>query len=312
MPCSTRPNGSQNGGQPVSETRQARAPRPPASGAGNSRSQKLAPNRRAAAGPVRVPAYRQITTDLAQRMNSGEFHEGAVLPGEADLASEYGVSRMTVRQALSGLAELGLVERRRGMGTIVRHHKLSRQLQRPIGLTEEIRAGGQEPGSHVLRLEELKPPATTRFALWLGTKAKVILLRRLRYADGVLIGTQDSYIPASYAPGLTHVDFENRSLSATLRDLHGLVSTYAELTIESIEAEAPIADVLEVPNGTALLRSTSVTFLPQGRPLEQTIGWFLGSRYSYRLVQGTRPGPPEAHSPPTGPVPGGPVPRRRL
>jgi GntR family transcriptional regulator len=263
--------------------------------------------------PVRnvagVPAYRQIMTDLGQRLNSGEFHEGEVLVGEPELAQQYGVSRMTVRQALAGLAEQGLVERRQGRGTVVTRHKFSRELQRPIGLTEEIRASGRAPGSHILRLEEIKPDAATRYALWVGPRARVVLLSRLRFADGVLVGLQDSYIPVTFAPGLAALDLEDKSLSAVLRERHGLVASYAELTIESIEANCELARALGVGEGTALLKSTSLSYLPQGRPLEQTVGWFLGSRYSYRLVRGAVPPSEPTDVVPTRSVPANRAPR---
>jgi GntR family transcriptional regulator len=227
--------------------------------------------------------------DLSKKIGDQRLHAGAFLPSEAALATDYGVSRMTVRQALAGLAEQGMLERRHGRGTMVARRKLRREAQRPIGLAEEIESRGQIPGSHVLRLEEISPAAVVRHALWIGPRAKAVLLRRLRFADSVLIGLQDSYIPASFAPGLARVNMEDRSLTRALLERHGLVAAYAELTIESIEASPEIASALDVPRGTALLKSTRLSYLQEGRPLEQTTGWFLGTRYSYQLVQGVAP-----------------------
>jgi GntR family transcriptional regulator len=230
--------------------------------------------------------------DLRKKIGSEQLHPGTFLPSEEKLAAEYGVSRMTVRQALAGLAEEGLLERRHGRGTIVARRKLRREAQRPIGLAEEIEARGQTQGSHVLRLEEIRATAVIRHALWIGPQGRVVLLRRLRFADNMLIGLQDSYVPASFAPGLAALNLENRSLSQVLRERHGLVALYAELTIEAVEASPETASALGVPRGTALLKSTRLSYLQEGRPLEQTIGWFLGTRYSYQLVQGTAPSTP--------------------
>lgn len=245
---------------------------------------------RASGPPSRTPAYRQIMIDLQRKIGDDEIHAGAFLPSEDKLAAQYGVSRMTVRQALTGLAEQGLLERRHGRGTVVVRSKLRREAQRPVGLTEEIAARGQTPGSHVLRLEEIRATALVRHSLWIGPAGRVVLLRRLRFADNMLIGLQETYIPASFAPGLASLNLENQSLSQILREQHGLVASYAELTIEAVEASPETASALSVPRGTALLKSTRLSYLHEGRPLEQTAGWFLGTRYSYQLVQHTVPG----------------------
>jgi GntR family transcriptional regulator len=266
----------------------ARAESPRAQQTSDVRSLKLPTGSRTDDRSGRIPVYRQIMADLGNRIESGEFREGVALPSEAELAVSYCVSRMTVRQALAGLAEQGLVERRHGSGTLVRHHKLRREAQIPIGLTEEIASRGQTARSHVLHLEEVRPTSIVRYALWIGPRAHVVLFRRLRYADDMLIGMQDSYIPLPFVPGLANFDLENKSLAKVLRD-HGLVATYAELTIETVDASPEIADALHVSRGSSLLKSTRTSFLQEGRPLEQTTGWFLGDRYSYRLIQGTPP-----------------------
>ena len=66
-----------------------------------------------------VPLYQQLVVQLQNRISSGEFSPGAVVPGEFDLSRDYGVSRITAKRALDELAEAGLVKRERGRGTRV-------------------------------------------------------------------------------------------------------------------------------------------------------------------------------------------------
>jgi GntR family transcriptional regulator len=237
----------------------------------------------------RLPRYRSIAAELSRRIDAQEFVPGSLLPSEADLAAEFSVTRMTVRQALAGLAAQGVIERRHGHGTVVAPFRLQRQVQRPIGLAEELLSRGLMPGSKVLQFDEIRPTSEARSRLWIGPRGTVFRLRRLRYADGVLIGLQESLVPAKHAPGLDDIDFNNQSLSKVLRERHGLSAAYAELSIEAVAAEPTVANALEIEPGTPVLRSTRISFLDDGRPLERTTGWFLGNRYSYRVQQGMGP-----------------------
>jgi GntR family transcriptional regulator len=240
-----------------------------------------------APSPGRQPArYRTIAASIAERIKAEELPPGSVLPSETELAESFGVTRMTVRQALAGLAGAGLIERRHGRGTIVAPIKLQRQSPLPIGLAEELKARGLTPGSHVLEFEEVAPSAEDRALLWVGPRGTVLRLVRLRYASDVLIGLQETLIPAKYVPGIDRAAFENESLFRVLRQRHGLIPTQSDFEVAAVAADRRIAKALDIDVGTSVLRSTSVSYLEGGRPLERTIGWFIGSRYSYRIRQG--------------------------
>src|SRR4051812_17605628 len=116
----------------------------------------------------KLPRYRTIAADLSRRIESQEFVPGSLLPSEAELASQFVVTRMTVRQALAGLAAQGVIERRHGHGTVVAPFKLQRQVQRPVGLAEELLSRGLTPTSVVLDFDEVRPPSDARNDLWIG------------------------------------------------------------------------------------------------------------------------------------------------
>src|SRR5947208_9834503 len=92
-----------------------------------------------------LPAYRRIYEDLAARINTGELKADSRMPGDVELAERFGVSRMTVRQALAALVDRNLVERRQGVGTFVAGDKIpKRSLNRLTSFTEDMIGGGQE------------------------------------------------------------------------------------------------------------------------------------------------------------------------
>ncbi len=256
----------------------------------SSSTAAISPPRAAATDEARsIPRYRSIASAVRHDILVGTYPPGSLLPSEAELAGTFGVTRMTVRQALAGLATEGIIERRHGHGTIVVPIKHQRQPQTTLGLTDELIARGLVPGSRVLRIEEIRPTPAVRDLLWIGARGRAIRLRRLRYADSKLIGLQETIIASRYAPDLLELDLTDRSLARILRERHGLAASWTDLTIEAVEADKATASALDVLPGTALLRSTSVSFLADGRPLERTVGWFPGTRYSYKLPRVSAP-----------------------
>jgi GntR family transcriptional regulator len=233
-----------------------------------------------------VPRYRGIAAELHKRIAQSRYAPGTLLPSEAELAAEFGVTRMTVRQALAGLAGQGLIERRHGHGTLVARPRLARETWRPIGLAEELISRGLRPGGRLLSVEAVRPSAEVRRALRLGQKATVYQLSRLRFADDSLIGYQETSVPIRYCPGLDSLFLEDVSVSKLLRERYGLASSHADLVVEAVGATPHLATLLDVPSGAPLLRSTRVTYLADDRPLERTVGWFPGTRYYYRIRQG--------------------------
>jgi GntR family transcriptional regulator len=232
-----------------------------------------------------VPRYRSIAAELTRRLEAKDYPPGSMLPSEADLAVEFGVTRMTIRQALNSLAARGLVERRHGHGTAVSSPQLQRHANLPVGLADELAAKGLKAGSRVLRFDEVRPPTDARTDLWVGPRGKTYRIRRLRYANGELIGVQETLIPTKFVPGLLEVDLNGQSLAEILRTRHGLGAAEAELRIEAVGADQTVANDLEIRPGAPILRTTRIGFLEDGRPLERTVGWFLGSRYSYYVRQ---------------------------
>ncbi len=233
----------------------------------------------------RLPRHRAIASELARCIESGEFAEGERLPGEWELARDFGVARETVRSALAQLATRGLVERRHGVGSIVCPLRIERSPQNIASLTEELLARGLRPGSRVSAVERRRPSAEVCASLRVGPRSVVVAVARVRLADGVVIGRQVSYIPARFAPGIEAHIGDDVSLAHLLSSKFHLRASEAELVITSVAADADTAAALECAPGSPLLRTTRVGFHADGRPFERTDGWYLPERYEYRQRQ---------------------------
>jgi GntR family transcriptional regulator len=227
-----------------------------------------------------VPAYAQIEDQLAARIESGELREGERLPPERDLAGGLGVSRMTVRQALSSLAARGLVERGVGRGTFVARQKLDHDLGRVAGFSELMERHGVEPGAKVISAGEQPAPDAVAAALRIAVGAPTYRLQRLRFGGGVPLALEDSWIPAAPFPGLLDLGL-TRSLYALMRDLYGLGPVRAVERLEPVVARAHEAAALEVVEGSPLMLVERTAYAADGTAVELAHDRHRGDRASF-------------------------------
>src|SRR3954447_21073705 len=96
-------------------------------------------------GPL--PRYYQLKEIIRERIRSGEWPTGSLIPSERELCERYGISRMTARQSITELVTEGLLYREQGKGTYVGRPKIAQQLLRLTGFTEDMQARAQKPGA---------------------------------------------------------------------------------------------------------------------------------------------------------------------
>ncbi len=231
-----------------------------------------------------TPVYLQVAHGLEARIRAGELPAGSALPAERDLASRLGVSRVTVRQALSRLAEQGLLERRHGSGTFVAPAGPSSPDTRTLGLlesfSEDIRARGQRPGARVLHFEQARPSPAEAMALALAPRQTVYRLRRLRTADTEPLAVEESTLPASRVGPLTAADVTDASLYALL-SRQGLTPHRAIRHLRAVNATPELAAALGVPEGSALIATERVSWTRDGQPIEFARAHYRGDRYDF-------------------------------
>lgn len=93
------------------------------------------------------PAYIRLKEQLLDRITAHEWQPEDCLPSERTLCEEYGLSRMTVRQALAELEKEGIIKRVHGKGTYVQREKLTQPLLKLTSFSEDMRQRGLVPGS---------------------------------------------------------------------------------------------------------------------------------------------------------------------
>jgi GntR family transcriptional regulator len=127
-----------------------------------------------------VPRYYQLKEIMRAKVRDKEWQPGDLIPSERELSEQYKISRMTARQAITELVNEGLFYREQGKGTFVSRHKITQQLIRLTGFTEDIRARGQRPGTKVLSAEMCPADEETAERLRSQPGQLIMRLQRLR------------------------------------------------------------------------------------------------------------------------------------
>lgn len=208
---------------------------------------------------------------------------GTLLPAERRLAEEYGISRVTVRQAIQELVVEGRVTRAHGRGTFVAPPKLTHVIAL-TSTSEAIRAQGAEPSSRVLSVAEAPAGGEAADRLGLAPETPVVVLERLRLADSESMALDYSYFESARFPGLVgHLD-GSRGLYEVLQQEYDCLPARALETIEASMASPEEAALLDIETGVPLLLVEKVSYDDRDEPMEFSRGLFRGDRYRFQVA----------------------------
>jgi GntR family transcriptional regulator len=232
-----------------------------------------------------VPLYIQLANRLRADITNGTLKRGALIQSEKTLEKSYGVSRTTIRNALSILVEDGLLYRKRGKGTSVRHRKLTRQSPGLIGIHEEIRASGRMPETRLLNFAVIADiPADVKKVLDLKHGQKAVRIERAVLADSKLLGITIAFIPLSVWENVTcrPEQLENQSIYRLL-EKSGFKPHEAEEIIEVTTASKELGKQLNVPKGFPLFSLKRTVYSKEGVPIESGENIFRSDRYAFKI-----------------------------
>lgn len=226
-----------------------------------------------------VPLYFQIQQRLLEHIRSGAFKAGESLPSEQEIAEQLGVSRMTGRQALKSLRDLGMTYSVRGKGTFVSGIKLEKDFRQVLSFTEEMQARGMRPKSKVLSFVVAPADDEVASALHLTPGEKVVGLRRIRIANGSPLGIEWSRIPQRLVPDLIDKFDPSMSLYEALERQFGIRLTLADEIIETGLPDAQQAKLLRISRKHPVFQFTRTSFVQSGEPTEFVKSIYRGDRY---------------------------------
>jgi GntR family transcriptional regulator len=230
-----------------------------------------------------VPLYHQVKTSILSRIETGQWRPGDRLPSEDELADRFKVSKITVRQALRELAQLGHIRREQGRGTFVQRPPLVEGPRQLTSFSEEMRRQGVHASSAVLEQGTVPASADVASTLGIAEDEPVFRLRRLRLADGDPMGVQTAYIPARLVAGIDDIDFASSSLYDVLNGHYSLVPASAHETHFAFAVGGDDAALLGITEGTPVMGTELVARLADGRCLEYVRSVMRADRYKIVL-----------------------------
>lgn len=204
-------------------------------------------------GPARPPIYQQIARVLRSRIFHGRYGPGSPIPSENDLAGEFGVARLTVRQAIQELRREGALVSRRGSGTFVPH---GLRLVRPVrfhGYLEDFILQSLTLQTKVGSSDVVAAPPAVRKSYGLAAGAKAVRFERIRLADGTPVQYSVNYLLPEIARRLPLKSLTSGSLSEMLAREAGLETTSATQRFTAVAATSDAARALKVDRGAPLL-----------------------------------------------------------
>jgi GntR family transcriptional regulator len=226
-----------------------------------------------------VPFYFQLRKLLEDEIVSGRWLPGQRLPGESAMCEHFGLSRTTVRQALTELENEGLVRREKGRGTFVAEPRTSAWLlQSAHGFHEEGLKAGHSVTSRVLRKEVGPLPQWAVDALALPQGSDGVTVERLRWVDGRLVMYVVNHLPPELAQTVLPADLENGSLYQVLEERRALTVFGGARVVEAVPAEGDLATLLEVDPGSPILFVESVSWAENQSRFECYRAWHRADR----------------------------------
>jgi GntR family transcriptional regulator len=238
------------------------------------------------------PLYKQVKDRLLETLADGTVPPMGKLASERELVELYGVSRITVRQAMRELVAEGRLRSHPGKGFYATGRSATQAFELELlrSFTATAIQHGFVPGARLIAAEIVLADEKLARSLAVRPGEPVVALRRLRLLDGEPVAIAEDWMEARKVPGLLSLDWQtgNRSLYDELRDRYRLNPTSGETILSSRLATVGEARLLGLKRPASVLTVEQIAYAPDGCPINATTSVHHPTRYPLRLEQGQR------------------------
>jgi GntR family transcriptional regulator len=219
-----------------------------------------------------------VEEELAGRIAAGSLQAGDRLPAERELAREFGVGRVTIREALGSLIRRGLVIRSDNGDAFVSRPKVEHDLRGAVtGFTEQMEQLGLEPRAKVLTSMVLVPPTRVCEALGMERGDRALKIERVRYASRLALTLEETWLPDALFPELAGLSLTG-SIYTLMRDCYARGPVRAVERLEAVAASAPEGKLLHIPIGAPLMLVERTSYDANDVPVEYARDRHRGDR----------------------------------
>ena len=228
-----------------------------------------------------LPAYMKIHDQIKKEIDEEIWKIGQRLPSERDLAEQFEVSRMTLRQATTLLVEEGVLERRMGSGTFVASTRVQEKMRGTTSFTEIIKAQGKTPSSQLISYRRTLPSKEEVEKLEIEKTENIIRMERVRYANHIPVVYEVASIPEKFIKNFNKEEITSHFFQTLQK--HGYKIGKSQQTIYARLAKERIAHYLEIPKGHAILGLTQISYFDNGTAFEYVKSQYVGERFEFYL-----------------------------
>ncbi|MBF8179686.1 GntR family transcriptional regulator [Herminiimonas contaminans] len=230
-----------------------------------------------------IPLYTQIKEALRAKIIDGTYVAHQRLPSESEMINAFGVSRITVRQAMNDLQQEGLLFKVHGKGTFVAMPNVSQELTHLQGFGEAMRHLGHETFSEVFGLSSVPGTAIACLKLGIDLGAQVTEIRRVRYLNREPISIDYSWVRHEIGSNLSEKNLKDKDLFSLLENELGQPLHSADVEIDATSASAEIAARLNVAANSPILRIERLTYASESKPLVFEYIHYRAESFKYKL-----------------------------
>jgi len=227
----------------------------------------------------RVPRYHRIAEALRERIQDGELPPGARLDNQRQLARSFGVTLMTLRQALELLEREHLITRRHGLGTFVAAPSIDYDILQLRRFAGDLTAKGEHVATRLLGTPFAVADRRVADALKLPARARVLVLERLRLVDDHPMSLQRSFLPLPLGDEVVRADLASTPLHQVLEFKLGVVITRARETVSAVRLGRREARELGCRAGEPAFESERISYDAGGSPVVFDRVFIPGDRF---------------------------------
>lgn len=231
-----------------------------------------------------MPIYYQLEQVIQEMINSNELNEGDKIPTEEELCEIYNISRMTVRHAIAGLVNSGILIKKKAIGTFITSRKHLFQLSELHSFTDDMKKRGFNVTNTVLEKKIIKVDENLKNTFNINKISKILKIKRLRKINNEPLAIEISHIPLSIFSGIENEDFSTGSLFNIFEKKYNQRLSHSEQSLEPVIATADECKYLNIKKASPLLKMTGITYAANNLAIEYVIGYYRGDRYKFKLT----------------------------
>lgn len=233
-----------------------------------------------------IPLYFQFKNILIEMMKDDVLKPGDMIPTEFELCEIYGISRTTIRQALTELVNEGKFYRVKGRGTFVAQTKIKHDFTKKVkSFSDDMLNHGYTPSTKVLEFKVVPATPEVSSALNLAPNTDVIYLKRLLFVNDEPLKISQTYLPYSFCKHILDYDMNERSLYSILS---GNINTKVYKVLKDMEAVVPTkedCELLGINKTTAISLFHTKGFNKFETPVEYTVSRYRGDKNVFQVEQ---------------------------